>query len=168
MFQRILLPIDGSELSESAASHATELARQFDATVVVLQVIDSEVQIITHMASPVIEPIASGQITVDVARQAVAGQRERAQENVERVAAYLRDAGLGEVETTVVEGVPGPAVAAAATALGCDTVVMATHGRSGFKRTLLGSVADYVARNTPTAAVLLIRPPDRSCAPDVS
>jgi nucleotide-binding universal stress UspA family protein len=117
MFQRILLPIDGSELSESAASDATELACQFDATVVVLQVTDSEVQIITHTASPGIEPIASGQITVDVARQAVTGQRERAQEKVERVAAYLSNAGLGEVETTVVEGVPDPAVAAAANTL---------------------------------------------------
>jgi nucleotide-binding universal stress UspA family protein len=130
MFERILLPIDGSELSEAAVEHAAALGEKFGATVIVLQVIDYE---------------------------AVEGQRTKARENIDRVAGQLRDRGV-TVETTIVEGGPGDAICAAVEALDCDTVVMATHGRSGLKRAVLGSVADHVARNTPDASVLLIRP----------
>lgn len=159
MFQRILLPSDGSDLSDAAIDHAAALAERFEATVIVLQVIDSEAQIIAQTAPATIEPIPSGQITAQIAHEAVESQRARAHENLDRVAAALRERGIN-TETSVVEGGPGEAIAAAADTLECDTVVMATHGRSGFKRAVLGSVADHVARHTPNAAVLLIRPPE--------
>jgi nucleotide-binding universal stress UspA family protein len=157
MFDRILLPIDGSELSEAAVEHAAALGEKFEATVIVLQVIDSEAQIIAHTAPATIEPLPSGQITAQIAHEAVEGQREKARGNLDRVAAGLRERGIA-TETSIVEGGPGDAICAAVEALECDTVVMATHGRSGFKRAVLGSVADHVVRNTPTASVLLIRP----------
>lgn len=157
MFDRILLPIDGSELSEAAVEHAAALGEKFEATVIVLQVIDSEAQIIAHTAPATIEPLPSGQITAQIAHEAVEGQRMKARENIDRVAGQLRDRGIS-IETSIVEGGPGDAICAAVEALDCDTVVMATHGRSGFKRAVLGSVADHVARNTPNASVLLIRP----------
>ena len=157
MFERILLPTDGSELAKSAAEHAAALAEKFGATVIALQVIDSEAQIIAHTAPATIEPLPSGQVTAQIAHEAVEGQRETARENVDRVAAELRERGIA-TETSIVEGGPGDAICAAVEALDCDTVVMATHGRSGFRRAVLGSVADHVARNTPQAAVLLIRP----------
>ena len=47
---------------------------------------------------------------------------------------------------------------ATAADLGCDLVVMATHGRSGIERALLGSVADQVVRHARGFAVLLVRP----------
>lgn len=157
MFDRILLPIDGSDLSEAAVEHAAALGEKFEATVIVLQVIDSEAQIIAHTAPATIEPLPSGQITAQIAHEAVEGQRTKARANIDRVAGELRDRGVN-VETTIVEGGPGDAICAAVEALDCDTVVMATHGRSGFKRAVLGSVADHVVRNTPDASVLLIRP----------
>ena len=40
----------------------------------------------------------------------------------------------------------------------CDLVIIATNGRSGLGRALIGSVADHVVRNTPTAAVLVVHP----------
>ena len=58
----------------------------------------------------------------------------------------------------VVEGQPAQSITDSVERLDCDLVVIATHGRSGLGRALLGSVADHVARHTPTAAVLLIRP----------
>ena len=159
MFDRILLPTDGSALSESATGHAAALAEKFGATVIALQAVDSEAQIIAHTAPATIEPLPSGQITAQIAHEAVEGQREKARENLDRVAGLLRERGI-TTETSIVEGGPGDAICAAVEALDCDTVVMATHGRSGFRRAVLGSVADHVARNTPTAAVLLIRPLD--------
>ena len=40
----------------------------------------------------------------------------------------------------------------------CDLIVMSTHGRTGLKRALLGSVANYVVHSVEGAAVLLVRP----------
>ena len=64
------------------------------------------------------------------------------------------------METTyeIREGRPGDEIVDAVTELGADVVVIATHGRTGFRRAILGSVADHVARHTPTASVMLIRP----------
>jgi nucleotide-binding universal stress UspA family protein len=42
-------------------------------------------------------------------------------------------------------------------AQGCDLVVIATHGRSGLRRVVLGSVADHVVRHAHGAAVLIVR-----------
>ena len=98
-----------------------------------------------------------GEVTVDAAQSAVAAQRVAAQETMEGIAAPLTAAGLN-VETVIREGQPGEQIIEAVEDLGCDVVVIATHGRTGFRRAILGSVADHVARHTPTASVLLIKP----------
>lgn len=157
MFSKILLPLDGSELSSHATEHAKALALATKAPLVLLQVIDSEAQLISQASGITIEPLAMGEVTVDAARTAVASQREAAQENLEAASAALVAAGL-EVATEIREGNPGEEIVEAVEDLGCDVVVMASHGRTGFRRAILGSVADHVARHTPTASVLLIKP----------
>ena len=62
------------------------------------------------------------------------------------------------VSTLVVEGDAGTAIVDTAQREACDVIVMATHGRSGIVRALLGSVADHVVRHAD-CAVLLCRPP---------
>ncbi len=57
------------------------------------------------------------------------------------------------------EGKPGPRIVEVSENEGCDLIVMSTHGRSGFRRALLGSVASYVVNHVEDAAVLLVRPP---------
>jgi nucleotide-binding universal stress UspA family protein len=158
MYRRILLPLDGSELSKQAIPHAAMLAGATDAEVILLQVIDSEAQIIAQSTPATIEPVPAGRITVEIAHEAVEGQRQAAQANLDSAMQELKAAGVERVVTEVAEGSPGEVIADAAQQLGCDLVVMATHGRSGFKRAILGSVADHVARHTPTSAVLLIKP----------
>ncbi len=68
----------------------------------------------------------------------------------------LIEAGVGAVEVAIREGRPTEEIEAAVRELGCDLVVMATHGRSGLRRAVLGSVADHVVRHTPGAPVLLV------------
>lgn len=65
---------------------------------------------------------------------------------------------MSEVSTQVAEGNPYALIPQATADEGCDLVVIATHGRSGLGRALLGSVADHVVRNTPTATVLIVHP----------
>ena len=60
--------------------------------------------------------------------------------------------------TRIVEGPPGPTIVEEVHENSCDLIVMATHGRSGIRRAVLGSVADYVVGNATDVQVLLVRP----------
>lgn len=91
-----------------------------------------------------IEPISGGQMMGEIAREAVAAEREEAQ-------------GVANVTTMIREGRAGEAIVEAAGASGAAIEPIATHGRSGFRRAILGSVADSVVRHAPMASVLLVR-----------
>lgn len=157
MYKKILLTLDGSEVATQAIPHASALAKATGAPVVVLQVIDSEAQIISQASGATIEPISMGTITVEIAREAVQAQRQAAQANLDAAKAVLAKDGVTNVTTVVREGSPGDQIVEAVEKEGADVVVIATHGRTGIRRAILGSVADHVVRNTPTASVLLIR-----------
>ncbi len=158
MYRKILLTHDGSELAGNAVSHATALAKATGAEVVVLQVVDSVSQLMAQMTTGAIEPLPAGQVTVEIAEESVASQHADAEENLGAVKAALEAEGVQNVRVIVAEGRPQDAIIDAVNELDCDLVVMATRGRTGLGRALLGSVADHVVRNTPKAAVLLIRP----------
>ena len=160
MYKKILLPLDGSALSHQAIPHAIAVATGIGAEVVLFQVIDSVAHIISETTPATIEPIPSGELTVEIAESAVEGQRQAAQANLEAVTAQIVAGGIdaARVSTEIVEGTASQSIEEAVERLGCDLVIIASHGRSGIRRVLLGSVADHVARNTPSAAVLLIRP----------
>jgi nucleotide-binding universal stress UspA family protein len=154
-----MVTLDGSELSRAALPHASTVAKSAGAAVVVTQVIDSVAQIMSQLAPATIEPLPAGAITAELAEESVAGQRAAAQENLDRAAAQLRADGIASVSTLVVEGRAGEAIVEAAAAQGCDLIVLATHGRTGLGRALLGSVAEHVSRHAQHAAVLLVRAP---------
>jgi nucleotide-binding universal stress UspA family protein len=158
MYRKILLPLDGSETAQRALRHASGVARATDGEVVLVQVVDSEAQILAQTASATIEPLPAGPISVEIVHDAVEAQRQAARENLERAAQQLREDGVRAVSMQVLEGSAGDQITAAAAGLGCDLVVMATHGRSGIRRAILGSVADHVVRHTPGIAVLLVHP----------
>jgi nucleotide-binding universal stress UspA family protein len=158
LYSKVLLTLDGSDLSRQAIPHAIAIAQATDAEVTLLQTIDSEAQMLSQSPGITIEPVPMGRITADTARDAVAAQRQAAEANLDAARAELAGAGVESVVMEIREGEPSQTIVEAVEDLGIDLVVMATSGRSGFKRALLGSVADHVVRNTPTAAVLLIRP----------
>ena len=160
MYQRILLPLDGFDLSHQAIPHAIAVATGIGAEITLFQVIDSVARIISETTPATIEPIPSGELTVEIAESAVEGQRQAALANLEAAIAQFVAGGLdaARVTTEIVEGTASQAIEEAVERLGCDIVIISSHGRSGIRRVLLGSVADHVARNTPSAAVLLIRP----------
>ena len=160
MYQRILLPLDGSDLSHQAIPHAVAVATGIGAEITLFQVIDSVARIISETTPATIEPIPSGELTVEIAESAVEAQRQAAQANLEAATAQIVAGGIDAALITaeIIEGNASQAIEEAVERLGCDLVIIASHGRSGFKRALFGSVADHVARNTPNAAVLMIRP----------
>lgn len=154
MFNKILVPLDGSEISAQAITRAGDLAKQTGASITFLQVVDSEAQLLAQISGMTIEPMPVGEVTVDAARSAVQAQREQAQATLNAAIAQVGGNASGEIR----EGQAGDVIVEAAKELGVDVVIMATHGRGGFKRAILGSVADHVVRHLEGISVLLVKP----------
>ncbi len=143
-FDRILVPVDGSELAESAMGPARLLASHFDATIRATRVVPKPLELTSIYGVPGVE--ISGE-----------GHRARMQEAKEYLE-QLVDRYPGEaVEGSTVES-SGAAegVVDAAKAWEADLVTLSSHGRGGAERVLLGSVADKVIRAT-TRPVLVVR-----------
>ena len=157
MYQKILLTNDGSELAAAAVPHAATIAKATGAPLVLLQVIDSVVHVMTMMTPSTMEPMSSGEITAGIAEEGVTAQRQEAEQNLAKIREQLLAEGVTNVTAFVAEGQLGDAIVDTAAAQGCDLIIMATHGRSGIGRAVLGSVADHVVRNSHHA-VLLVRP----------
>lgn len=144
MYDRILLPTDGSTHAMAAAEHALALSRAFDATVHVLGVADIDRAAGLFDAGGVDEAFL----------ERVRAETETA---VERTAALA--AADDPVETAVVDGDPADAIADYATEADPDAIVMGTHGRRGITRFVAGSVTERVLR-TATVPVFTVRRPD--------
>ncbi|MEJ2541282.1 MAG: universal stress protein [Gemmatimonadota bacterium] len=147
--RQVVVPLDGSEFSESILDLAVGFARTFDAEVNLLRVVAYPVEI----ASPYLPH------TVQMNQAVVEQAKEAAEEELDRVAEGLGSEGLVVNTRVVVDSQAGHAICAESQDLKADLVVMATHGRGGLKRTLLGSTADKVIRSAHVP-VLVRRPPD--------
>ena len=141
MYNRILLPLDGSAMAEQALPYAIAQAEQFAALLILLWVVE-----------PL--PHVRGMSLADV--EAIKRQTgERAQEYLDRVAATAREEGI-TVQAATVEGRPNVAILQFAEKNQVDLIVICSRGRSGLSRWLMGSVADRVVRGA-TPPVLLVR-----------
>ncbi|MFD1588884.1 universal stress protein [Halorientalis brevis] len=128
MYDTILVPTDGSDLADRALEHAIAAAKQADATVHLLYVVDMRVA-----------QSAPG-LAIDEIRQTLGDEGEKVTNALERTVA---DADL-DVVTTVREGVPDDEILAYADEADADLIVMGTHGKSQRERILVGSVTDRV------------------------
>ncbi len=131
---RILVAIDFSPYASNALQWARSLADALGAKLILLHVID-------HVSGPVAGLGAETVGVADVAPLYVL--REHADKRMGELKALIPDA-----QTIVREASPGPAIVDAAVELNCQMIVMGTHGHSGMEHLLLGSVADYVVRNS--------------------
>ena len=158
MYRRILLTTDGSELAASAVPHAATLAAAAGgATVVVTGVIDDVREILIEGRPVGWVDIGPG-LSLQAAEEVVAAQHAEAERQLADFAGRLAALGVGNTEQHVLQGAVGQTIVRAVCELGIDLVVMATHGRTGLGRALIGSVADHVVRHAP-CPVLLVRPP---------
>jgi nucleotide-binding universal stress UspA family protein len=141
----LVVPLDGSALSEAALPVATELATWLNASLVLLRVAPAQDMVVPF------EPSLPGYRDQDI---------EPLSQDAEAYLARI-ECGLPTeltVETVVRQGHPAAEISAAvAAAYGAAAVVMATHGRTGPLRSLLGSVAGGVVHRSPVP-VILVRP----------
>jgi len=140
MYERILVPTDGSDVAESAVDHALDLAEKYDAEVHALYVVDIDS---VHLSL--------GTEQVDRLKQGRFGEmeelKEQADEATGAVAERGAERGLDVVEH-VSGGRPHKLIASYAEDNEIDLIVMGSHGRAGVRRALLGSVTERTLRST--------------------
>ena len=134
----ILHPTDFSERSDCAFHLACSLARDHGARVIVL-----------HVFPP---PVVHGEV---VARRQPDGYEDRLWADLRRI--RPPDPKVA-VEHRLLEGEPAKAILHAARDGGCDLIVMGTHGRTGLRRVLMGSVAEEVVRLAPCPVLTVNQP----------
>ncbi len=151
-FKHILCPIDFSESSTRSLAHAAALARWYEAQLTVLHVVPTfdPVQVRAELGVPVqtVNPVTREEV-LEVMRQFL----ERA--GVLPQAQLIAEA--GDASTTIVDQ---------ALTTRADLIVIGTHGRRGFKRLLLGSVAETVLHEAP-CPVLTVSPHTEAATSDV-
>jgi nucleotide-binding universal stress UspA family protein len=145
--QRILVPLDGSELAERALPLAVTVARATQASVTLARVIQTGT-----WSGPRLGDLIAPQVITEILED----EAREAWRYVDGVADRLRARQIGAVSTVVSHGEPGAALLDVERETGADLVVMATHGRTGLGRAAMGSVADHVLRKG-RAPVLLAR-----------
>jgi nucleotide-binding universal stress UspA family protein len=148
-FKRVLCPVDFSPISRRALDHAAEVARWYEAELTVLHVVPL-LPTVFGFPSPVAlpaEPAASEAVLRELASFA-----ERAATAARRAATVVR------------EGSPAIEILHYAAEHDTDLLVLGTHGRSGFERFMIGSVAEKVLRKA--SCPVLTVPPRAESAPE--
>ncbi|MCU4802091.1 universal stress protein [Halobacteria archaeon HArc-gm2] len=137
MYERILFPTDGSAGTAHVALQAIDLAQQYGATIHVLHVVDEDLRGLVEGLS---------------GEDALETEGQRALERIEQMA----EAHGVDVTTAIEEGDPAESIVAYADDIHADLIVAGTHGRTGIKRRVIGSVAERIVRNA-TCPVMTVR-----------
>jgi len=182
MYQKILVPLDGSELAESVLPHVESIAKGCEVKDVVF------VNVVKPLETPVGGPFEFDEHPAmqpdEVSRERDRFQRgeekagakqadrvsaagdylSKAEENLKNVLPKINCPGTNlQVKVLSGENV-AETIAEYATVSRADLIIMATHGRSGISRRVWGSVADKILRSG-CVPILMVRPP--SCVPSV-
>jgi len=163
MFQRIFVPLDGSKRAECALLVAARLARASQGSIVLVRVVAIPGRYGPYMYGSYLS-------------QSPVFLQEVLEMETEKARAYLADVTKLPVlegvatETEVLSGATEPAIEISAHERHVDLIVMCSHGDTGFKRWVVGSLAQKLARHSPVPVLVLheggtlpIRPfPDQS------
>lgn len=136
--KQILVPVDFSECTEKALFYAVPFARQFDATLTLL-----------HVVEPPYLPASEMGVVVEVE------SKEDAQKELAVLQARL--AGSVRCQTMTRKGSAEHEIIDAAKELGSDLIILGTHGRTGVERLLMGSTVEKVVRRAG-CPILIVRP----------
>jgi nucleotide-binding universal stress UspA family protein len=145
MFKRILLPTDGSPLSDIASKAAIEFAADNGSEIVALSV-----------AEPYIGTLISeGSITMPMDSELYnAHMQEIARLNVEKIVGWAKSMDVRCIASVVLAFSPYEEIIAAVKNFECDVIFMATHGRKGLNRLFVGSETQKVLAHSTTPVMV--------------
>ncbi|MGH2498404.1 MAG: universal stress protein [Ktedonobacteraceae bacterium] len=143
MFERILVPLDGSRRAEQALPIAARLARTSRGTVVLLRVVSLPNELVSYLA---LEPLP---LEADIE-----AAREEARNYLDGITTGSSLADI-HTETEVTLGQAAAAILSTVNAQHLDLIVLCSHGYTGLTRWFMGSVAEKVAHHSPVPVLVL-------------
>lgn len=147
--KNILLPTDFSKISLTAAEYAVELAKEYNAKLHILSIVEK---------TPPILAIRS----LDLSREKILESIDAdAKEQMDSCVKKIKKLGNVEVIPVIRKGIDYEEIIKYSVEKKIDVIVIATHGRTGLLHTLLGSVAEKVIRYSKIP-VLVTTPPSKS------
>lgn len=149
--RRILVPVDFSDASETAVEHAAELAQTYEAQIELLHVVEEVTYPSAYGVDPVYMP------PQDMIPRVEESLGEIAQKKIGHEGVQI-SATVGYAPYTILDHIDDNDI---------DRVVIATHGRTGFNRMILGSVAERVIRRS-SVPVFVVKPEQKSLLPAAS
>lgn len=156
MYDKIMVPLDGSDLAECVIPHVEAIISAFKTSQVAL------VRVVNPVRLPVSVP-AQGEygFTEKDREQMNLNRKKAADDYLAKMSGSLIHAGT-KVAGVVLEGNPVAMLTDYATNTAVDLIVIASHGRSGISRWVMGSVAERIVRMS-CAPVMMVRAP--GCEP---
>jgi nucleotide-binding universal stress UspA family protein len=147
MYKRLLVPTDGSKLSDKAVAQAIALAGALDADITFM-----------HATPPMPRPVYADGVSVEVVSRKEYNERAKADaaKILDKASAKARAAGLASDVVHVTTDVPWESIITVAKKGKADAIVMASHGRRGLASLLLGSETTKVLTHS-TVPVLVVR-----------
>jgi len=154
VFERIVVPLDGSRLSTLAIPYAVEVGKRFDAEIILVRVLSPSESAIASQAT-----VMESDLTSDVIDREA---RMKNGDNMADIKRYLitwsqslKTQGV-KASYQVTIGTPAKSIMELVEAQQASLIVMMSHGRGWFKRAIMGSVADEILKGS-SVPVLIIR-----------
>ena len=144
--KRILVPTDFSDYSDNALRYAIDIARQYGAKVLLLHVIDENIQQCTF------EYCLTDDVMKQIEQESKIRTAEKFREEINRLGENTSDVAI---ESIVKRGIPYDEILREQVEKNIDLIVIASHGRTGISRILIGSVAEKVMREAKCPVMLL-------------
>lgn len=145
MYKKILVPLDGSEFSESVLKHVVAVSVGCSVPEVVLLTVMEPLRAMPYQA------------VEDWLKKLQKEAGEAADNYLNKTAENLASQGVSGATYELIEGEPADVILDYAAKNEVDLIIMSTHGRSGVTRWVFGSVADRVVRHSPVP--VLAAPP---------
>lgn len=158
MFERVLVPLDGSRLSAQALPFAVEIGKRFDSEIILVRVISTSGVVIAPQLSGI---EASNSATDLIAQEVQVKEMDNAAHAKRYLMNWVQSIKAQGIKSSylVTIGTPAKTIMDIVDAQVISLIVMMSHGKGWFKRALIGSVADAVLHGSKVP-VLVIRPKD--------
>lgn len=148
MITKILVPSDGSKTAEIAAAYAVDLAKQLNASITILSVIDTR--------SLIAKTVAASETVMDITEPIEDYLKEAAEQYTGKIKKLCDENGVAS-EISIKTGHPVEEIVKEAKASKTDLIVMGSHGRSSLSATVFGSISYGVIHNDKNIHVLIVR-----------
>jgi nucleotide-binding universal stress UspA family protein len=146
MFKKILVCLDGSKLAEQILPFALEQAKKMECNITLLQVI----------ASPSSVMSGAGSVTGPALHDQIDAEESEAKKYLSRIVSKIESDNI-KADYATLKGTPGHAIVDYAHENQIDLISIATHGHSGIRRAIVGSIVDHVIRHSHLP-MLVIKP----------